>query len=227
MIAYTLAKMSESSGYITDPFAGEDLCYITQLSGEELKTFSMKTPAGASLLAVRCNFTDAPILLQKAEEGEEATGSEDGSEENPPEENPKESEQTPNAIDADPAEKTEENPAGSDTGDDSGNAESVGSAANSTSTVSVSQSISSGVASSGTQALWMAAASAGIFATAAVAKKVFFAQGKNQDGKQTIRLDLQIGRWIMQVSNNAAAQPAQQGQQSSDSAAEEEAAANE
>jgi hypothetical protein len=68
---------------------------------------------------------------------------------------------------------------------------------------------------------------AGIFAATAVAKKVFFAQGENQDGKQTIRLDLQIGRWIMQVSNNAAAQPAQQGQQSSDSAAEEEAAANE
>jgi hypothetical protein len=209
LIAYTLAQLSEESGYITDPFAGENLYYIAQLSGEELKTktFSMQTPMGASLLAVRCDFTDVPVLLQKAEEGDE------GSEETPPEENPEESEQTPSAIDVDPAEELEEDPAGSDTGG--------------TASVDVSQSVSGAAASGGTQALWMAAASAGIFATAAVAKKVFFAQGKNQDGEQTIRLDLQLGRWIMQVSNNAATQPAQQGQQSSASAAEEEAAANE
>jgi hypothetical protein len=86
---------------------------------------------------------------------------------------------------------------------------------------SQSMMIASGSAQGGTQALWVAAAGAGIVAAAVVAKKLFA-----QKEEQAVQIDLQTGRWAMRLSDNAAAQSAQQGQQSSAPAEEQAAAAN-
>jgi hypothetical protein len=213
LFACTLAQQDQQGCYLTDPFANESLLYIAQRSGEELLTFSMEIKKEALVICNPCGFTDAPILLQEAEESAETTG-------------PEESKDASGGADAAPEEG---NPDDGDSAAQGVGPESVdetadeGNTGSGTLAMEVSQSmISSGSASSGTQALWMAAAGAGIFAAAAVAKKVLFARNE----ERMIRIDLQIGRWVMWLSDHAAVQPAQQGRQSSAPAEEQAAAAN-
>jgi hypothetical protein len=107
-------------------------------------------------------------------------------------------------------------------GVDPAGAGGTGSTGSTTAAVDDSQSmIASGSAQGGTQALWVAAAGAGIVAAAVVAKKLFA-----QKEEQAVQIDLQTDRWAMRLSDNAAAQSAQQGQQSSAPAEEQAAAAN-
>jgi hypothetical protein len=206
LLAYTAAQKNQDGIFLTDPFGSASLLYLAQRSGEELLTFVLEVPQDALVICTPCDFADAPVLLQEAETGEETTGTEA-------------SEGAPSAIDALSEEGKD---AGGSTGDGVEVAAAPGGAESNAEAAVVSQSIASGSAASGTQALWMAAAGAGILAAAVLAKKVIFSQSE----EQTIRLDLQIGRWVLRLSHVAAAQPAQQGQQSRAPAEEQAAAAN-